>query len=229
MKALGLIILLMFCISCNTKIKQNYENQFIENRIENISEEYISIKELSIKYLKFGATRNEENTIKIYNQKWEAPLKFAITLFYKSPKDYIEKFETLNDSKIPTVYSKFLQEINGCSFFEFDLFGLTPSIYRSGLLDRSKTQCFDLGTANRNWKLEYRLNEDLFYFGSRAYSFNENIGYFMDNDGAIKSIRKNGQVMNEWTSFSSFLKTELQIAEKMMIKDLPEEEKGKIK
>ena len=192
MKVLRLIILLMFCISCNTKMKQNSGNQFVQDRLENISKEYNSIKELSIKYLKFGATRNEENTINIYNQKWEAPLKFAITIFEEAPKDYIEKFETINAPKIPKVYSLFLQEINGCSFFDFDLFGLTPSIYKSGLLDRSKIQCFDLGIANRNWKLEYKLDEGLFYFGNRAYSFHENIGYFMDNDGVIKSIRNNG-------------------------------------
>ncbi|MBK8807840.1 MAG: SMI1/KNR4 family protein [Bacteroidales bacterium] len=126
------------------------------------------------------------------------------------------------------VYKDFLREINGCFIFDFALFGLTPSIYTTGLLDRSKVQCFDLGTANRSWISEYEIDEKLFHFGGRAYSYDENIGYFIDINGIIKSIRINGQIIKEWSDFSEFLRDEIEAAEKMMIDELPKAEKEKL-
>ena len=238
MRIIILIISSILVISCNPKSEntskilsrdndQNQNVESMENRLLNISNKFQTVKEVSLKYLKFGG-KHEEDVLKIYNQKWIAPKKYAITIYGITPDTYIEKFEKDNKIEIPLVYKQFLKEMNGCFIFDFDLFGLTPSIYETGLLDRSKVQCFDLGTANRDWIFEYEIEENLFHFGGRAFSYDENVGYFMDNAGNIKSIRNNGQVINEWSDFSEFLKEEIQIAEQMMLDELPVEEKGKI-
>lgn len=199
----------------------------IKKILNTISDNFKPIKHISNKYIKFGGSIEENNLI-IYNQKWIAPLKYGIRLFENAPVGFITKFEKDNNTKIPLIYKEFLREVNGCFIFDFDLFGLTPSIYTTGLLNRSKVQCFDLGTANRNGIAEYDIDEKLFHFGGRAYSYDENIGYFMDSTGIIKSIRKNGQIIKEWTDFSEFLSEEIEAAEKMMIDELPKDEKEKL-
>jgi hypothetical protein len=211
----------------SSKNKQFISMDSIEKRLNTIPDNFKPIKQISYKYLKFGGTI-EENSIMIYNQKWIAPLKYGIKIFGQTPIEFIKKFEKSNNTKIPLIYKEFLREVNGCFIFDFALFGLTPSIYTTGLLDRSKVQCFDLGTANRNWIAEYDIDEKLFHFGGRAYSYDENIGYFMDSTGIIKSIRTNGQLIKEWTDFTEFLSEEIEAAAKMMIDELPKEEKEKL-
>nr|WP_319399222.1 SMI1/KNR4 family protein [uncultured Carboxylicivirga sp.] len=232
-----ILIWVLFVIGCNfqsnnkktdfSKNEQIIYMDSLEKRLNTISDNFKPIKQISLKYLKFGGS-NEENNILIYNQKWIAPLKYGIRLFENTPDEFITKFEKDNNVKIPVIYKDFLREFNGCFIFDFDLFGLTPSIYTTGLLDRSKVQCFDLGTANRNWIAEYDIDEKLFHFGGRAYSYDENIGYFMDSTGIIKSIRTNGQIIKEWTDFSKFLSEEIEAAERMMIDELPKDEKEKL-
>lgn len=222
------------CNSKNSKTKTDSSKSVqivnmdsIKKRINAISDNLKPIKQISNKYLEFGGSF-KDNNIMIYNQKWIAPLKYAIRIFEQTPIEIIAKIEKDNNIKIPLIYKDFLQEVNGCFIFDFDLFGLTPSIYTTGLLDRSKVQCFDLGTANKNWIKEYDIDEKLFHFGCRAYSYDENIGYFMDSSGIIKSIRKNGQTIEEWSDFSEFLTEEIKKAEIMMIEELPKEEKEKL-
>ena len=231
------IILILIALGCNTrnnKMKLNSSlkdtiiiNDLMEKRITEISEKYYPIKRISLKYLKTGSIQ-EGADLMIYNQKWVAPLSYGIRIFGMTPVDYIEKYEKDNKISIPTIYKEFLLEVNGCFIFDFDLFGLTPSMYEKGTLDRSKVQCFDLSTANKNWIYEYNINEELFHFGGRAYSYDENIGYFIDKKGIIKSIRNNGEVLREWFNFTEFLNEEINIVEKDMIESLPEDEKKKL-
>ena len=81
------------------------------------------------------------------------------------------------------------------------------------LLDRSKLQCLDLGTANEGWIVEYQVDRSLLYFGGRHYSYTENSGYFMSAEGQVQAIRKNGKILGQWASFSRFLRDELREAE----------------
>ena len=94
-----------------------------------------------------------------------------------------------------------------------------------GTLDRSQLQCHDLIIANQDWINEYKVPQSYFHFGSRAYAYDENIGYFFDNN-KIRSIRGNGKIVNEWTGFSDFLSDEIKEAEKIMIKEIPKEVKS---
>jgi hypothetical protein len=94
-------------------------------------------------------------------------------------------------------------------------------MYSTGLLNRDNLYQFDLGTANQFWKFEYKTNADLFYFGGRAYSFDENIGYFIDGQNKIISLLKTGKQIKSWTNFRDFLSDEISKAEEMMLQEIP--------
>ena len=72
------------------------------------------------------------------------------------------------------------------------------------------------------WWTEYEVDSELFHFGGRAYSDEENIGYFSGKNDVIMSIRTNGEIIKEWDDFPRFLKEEINEAEKMMIQEVPE-------
>lgn len=90
-------------------------------------------------------------------------------------------------------------------------------MYTTGLLSRTTLQQFDLGIANTNWKDEYKIDKNFFHIGGNSYSYSENIGYFIDNNNTILSIRTNGQVLNTWDNFKDFLKQEIESSEKTML------------
>ena len=93
-------------------------------------------------------------------------------------------------------------------------------MHEKNLLNRRVLQCHDLAMANHDWILEYKVARGCFYFGSRSYSYSENMGYFWDND-KIKSVRKNGKTLAEWTDFTDFLQDEIGVVEKKMLEQLP--------
>lgn len=186
-------------------------NKF-EDRLKSISDNLSSIRNIAMKYISFGFIE-ENGEFRIYNRTWIAPLNYAIYLFDKTPQTFFEKYNSEYKKDIPNIYKTFLNELNGCNVFDLSLYGLTPSIYEKGIIDRSKVQCYDLGTANKFWKNEFEIDKNMFHFGSRSYSFDENIGYFLDSTDCIKSILKNGEIVNQWYDFSTFLSDEIDAAE----------------
>jgi len=106
----------------------------------------------------------------------------------------------------------------GCFVYDFSLFGLPRSLYTAGLLNRSVLEQYDLGAANTAWIHRYNLDRDLFYIGGRAYSDEENVGYFIDNC-KIFSLRQNGEIMRSWTTFIDFLSEEIKACEQLMLKE----------
>jgi hypothetical protein len=82
-------------------------------------------------------------------------------------------------------------------------------------------QQFDLTTANTNWIKEYDIDQSLFHIGSRAYSYSENIGYFVDKK-TILSIRTTGEVVNSFATVKDFFATEIEAAEQIMITERDE-------
>jgi len=226
---LFLVLVVTACTSCkrSDKGKKTKKQYSIVETLNDFLDDYHSIKSISLKYLKFGGKKTNSD-LSIYNQTWIAPLKYGIILFSPTPIEFIERFEKNNLIRIPPFYKQFLLNMNGCFIFDLNLFGLTPSIYLNGLLNRSEVQCFDLATANSHWIREYDIKEELFHFGNRKYSYEENIGYFLDKSGKIKSIRKNGQLVKQWSDFSQFLNDEIALVEKMMIDKLPQIEKDNL-
>jgi hypothetical protein len=83
------------------------------------------------------------------------------------------------------------------------------------LLDRGVLHCHDLATAATQWIDEYRVPAGFFHFGSRYFSYRENLGYFFEGDKRIVSVRGKKKVVGEWSSFSAFLSDELNTSEKL--------------
>lgn len=184
---------------------------------------YSPIKEYSLKYIKYSSIIDYD-LIGIGHRPWVGPYNFVMCLFSPAKKSWFTKFKKMYGKSIPTCYKEFLSVSNGIYFDELDLFGLTPSIYgRSGLLDRSTLQCFDLGDANKYWINGYDVDKNSFHFGGREFSYDEIVGYFIFEDKSINVVRKNGEILSTYTSFKEFLDNELQIAQNMIVKETPEE------
>ena len=192
--------------------------------LNNLTAEWETIKQQVTKYFDDESRIREDGAVEIFKRPWIAPQNFGIILFPPVDKSFFVKFKEDTKISIPTFYQDILLKMNGCFVFDFELFGLPKSVYTTGLLDRTTTQQLDLGSANKFWKNSYKLNKNLFYIGARAYSFDENIGYFIDEE-TIYSIRTNGEVIATWTTFDSFLAAEIKLAEKMMLEEKEEQQK----
>ncbi|MDB5276162.1 MAG: hypothetical protein JWR61_1117 [Ferruginibacter sp.] len=127
---------------------------------------------------------------------------------------WITEAEKTMGKTIPDFYKRFLTDINGCFLYDISMFGLIHSLTRSFL------QCHSLTSANRDWIMEFDIDQSFFHFGGGTYSDDENTGYFY-GESKIISIRKNGKLVNEWSDFSDFLNDELDRAEKEMLKEVP--------
>jgi hypothetical protein len=192
----------------------------IKIEIGKIPDSFLAIKEQGLKYLK-NNSKLDTSAINILHRPWVAPFNWGLTLFKGVNPNWLNQFTKLTNKTIPDFYCEFLLSINGCFIYNLSLYGLTPSIYTKGTLDRSSLQCLDLTTANNNWINEYNVSQDLFYFGGRVYSPSENIGYFVEQNLTIKSIRKNGKEIQEWSDFKTFLIEEVTQAENMMKSEIP--------
>jgi hypothetical protein len=201
----------------------------IKKFLDNLNSDFDIVKEQVDRYYAFDnkADLRHDGAVKVFNRAWVAPMNYGLLLFPPADKAIIEKFEKKLKLKIPDFYKVILTMMNGCFIYDFSLFGLPKSIYEKELLDRSELYQFDLGTANKFWTLEYDIEPNLFHFGGRAYSNDENTGYFTDQENRIYSILPSGQIIKTWTSFKKFITDEVSEAEKMMREDLPKELKKK--
>jgi hypothetical protein len=196
----------------------------LTSQIDNYSDEYLAIKRQAKKYFRNNSTIDNNDTLNIFHRPWVAPFNWGLNIYKGADKDWLEQFEQETKKIIPTFYKRFLSAINGCFIYDLSLFGLPPSLYLNRTLDRSQLQCHDLASANRNWIYEYKVDKNSFHFGNRAYTYDENVGYFF-YDNKIKSLRTNGKTVNQWDNFSDFLNDEINEAENMMLKEVPKETK----
>ena len=172
------------------------------------------------KYFDSDSGIRNDGALQAFKRPWVAPLNFGVLIFPPATKGLIEKYNERSDKPIPPFCIDILRQMNGCFIYDFSLFGLPQSIYTNNLLDRSFLQQYDLGTANTSWIKEYEINNNAFHFGGRAYSDEENIGYFFHNNN-IFSLRQNGEVVSEWRNLNDFLKDEVDLAEQMMLDEKP--------
>jgi hypothetical protein len=191
----------------------------VESFLDTLDPFWQAIKEQAIKYSDQYSHIANDGTIQIFRRPWVAPFNYGLMFYPPARKEYFEIFQQKTGKAIPSLYQQILLQMNGCFVYDFALYGLTPSLYSMGLLDRSLLQPFDLGTANTDWMEEYKLDRTLFHIGGRAYTPKENIGYFLDSSNNILSIRKNGKQLGKWTLFRDFLTEEIEAAEKMMLKE----------
>jgi hypothetical protein len=188
--------------------------QNISTVIDSYTNQYLPIRRHAKKYVSNNSTIDTNDRLNILHRPWLAPMNWALMLYKGVSNTLIEAAERKIKKTIPDFYSHFLTHINGAFLYDISLFGLTASLTRSYL------QSHDLITANVDWISEYEVDPTFFYFGSYSYSDDENAGYFF-GDRKIKSLLRNGQLINEWSDFSHFLDDELQRAENEMLKDLP--------
>src|SRR5262249_47483095 len=117
-----------------------------------------------------------------------------------------------------------LKATNGCFIFGTSFYGMAPSMLtKPPHLDRTKLQCHDIATANREWKREYTNASDQFHFAYRSHSDTENAGYFLVGKTTIRATLKSGEVIGEWSDLATFLKNELAASEKHECSEIPEE------
>ena len=125
-------------------------------------------------------------------------------------EDRLDLFAMRYEVEIPRVYRDFLRAINGAFCFGMSLYGIPGSL---PFLDRSVLQCHSLASAVQHWTSEYRVPRGLLHFGSRDYSRRELAGYFFDQNGSIRAVRKRGKVVGRWDDFTAFLSDELLASE----------------
>jgi hypothetical protein len=190
--------------------------------LQKLTSDFSPIVEQATKYADKDSRIREDGTAEIFRRPWVASQNYGLWLFAPANEFLIYKFVEQTAVPIPEIYRALLLKMNGCHIYELSLFGLPPSLYIYGVLDRSSIQQYDLGTANRNWVKEYNTGPGLFHIGSRSYSYSENIGYFI-KENKILSIRKNGKILKEWNSVFEFLKEEIGTSEKQMLKEAPED------
>ena len=140
---------------------------------------------------------------------------YALILYEGIADENISKYEQIHELKINPQYRKILLALSGAFLFQISLFGIPPTMNQfPARLDRSSLQPHDLATANRIWKINFKDVDHLFHFGGGPWSDHENVGYFIDADGNISAILKDGTVIKSWNKFGQFLASELERAEK---------------
>jgi len=178
--------------------------------LDRLDPELSAVRTIARTFLKERCSIEPDGTVRNFHKHDLGAENFAIVLFPAADAQWLRNPE---NRYIPDSYRSILASINGLFVFDFRLFGLTPSMQRpSPRLDRSKLQCPDLGLANIDWIRQFQLAEQLFYFGGRTISFEENVGYFLLENGRIQSIRRSGEVLKEWPDFPEFLNEELSSA-----------------
>jgi len=185
-------------------------NAQIEARLNRIPEEFSALRDQVLGYLSLGSVIDSDNNLLIGHIPRVGVEAYLFTLFAPAQKVWFDKFSENVHKEIPASYQALLLVTNGYFAFDLSLYGLTPSMQKSPpLLDRTKRQCHDISEANRFWIKEFGVSEDQFYFGGRAWSTSENLGYFIGPDAIIRALRKSGEMVGEWSTLPAFLKEEL--------------------
>lgn len=152
--------------------------------------------------------------IELLHRPEVAPEWFRARLWAPLPPAAWRRHESLHGYTIPAAYEAVLAQLNGAYIFECALYGMPSSMLRDPpLLDRSTSAPFDLGTANRHWKREFAAPESWFHFGGGTWTRSANIGYFLDDEGAVRGLVGQVGEVRRWPDFAGFLAAELARAE----------------
>src|SRR5215470_8448815 len=168
------------------------------------------------RYLKYPSIIREDGMTDIGHRPWVAELNYMLMFYPGIEPDALNRYCRRFEIQVPDVYAEFLRAVNGGFFFGMSLCGVPLSMLGNPpLLDRRILQCHDLGAAATRWIAEYSVPAGFFHFGTRHFSYRENVGYFFDRNNRIVSVRKKKKFTGEWSSFSDFLLEELATSEKL--------------
>jgi len=184
----------------------------------------IELNPISIQIKKYFENNSniDELVLNVLHRPWVARLNWGLMLYKEVKTEWFAEFTKRTGKEIPNFYKDFLKHINGGFIYGISMYGLTPSFFETGLLNRTILQCHNLATANNQWIVNYEVDQDLFYFASRNYTEDENVGYFW-KDGIILCYRENGELLKQWDSLNQMLLEEIEIAEQVMLSEIPKE------
>jgi hypothetical protein len=112
---------------------------------------------------------------------------------------------------IPKPYVDVLCRFNGARLHGIDLFGILEN-------ESNHRRCMAIDQANMFWIGEFRgLPKDAVYFGGRAFSYDENLGYFYDASLRVVSARKSGEIMKSWPSIEDMLRDEWNVSKRVEV------------
>ncbi|WP_420318162.1 hypothetical protein [Ekhidna sp.] len=183
----------------------------LKEKLSSLPSDFLPIKNFVNKYAEQESRIDNLGTIQLVKNTQFTEAYF-IKLFEGAPQLYFDNFLIRYNLEIPESLKSFFRIMNGFHFYDFTIYGLTPSLYKStdGLLDRTMLQPLDIGTANEYWKHEFERSD--FHFGTRYFDDEQNCGYFLEGD-TILSCLTTGEIVRTWTNFSDFLTSELTITE----------------
>jgi hypothetical protein len=188
----------------------------IAQRLDALPDFLAPLREAANRYLKYPSAIDGHGVLDIGHRPWVAELNYLLMLYPGIDREALDRYCQRFQIQVPRVYADFLQAVNGGFFFGMSLCGVPQSMRGNPpLLDRRILQCHDLGTAVTQWIYEYNVPKGYFHFGGRSFSFRANVGYFFDGENRIVCVRGQKKVIQEWTSFTDFLKDELAASEKL--------------
>jgi hypothetical protein len=183
----------------------------IEKRLNGFPQCLDSLKQVALRYIPRGACIQDGAMRFGRHRKYDHD-HYHITMFPPSKPDWLvwrRPFELHLD------YLQLLSYANGVCIFSITLFGFRPSMQEDPRsLDRSRNQCLDIGMANETWIIGYKnVSPGSVYIGGRAYTYHENSGYFMQENGAVYAMLNSGRRVGEWKSLWQLLPEEIALEE----------------
>jgi hypothetical protein len=190
--------------------------QIISQKLDALPDFLAPLKEAASRYLKYPSVLGKDDVMDIGHRPWVAELNFMLKLYPGIDPDALSRYCRRFEIQVPAIYVDFLRAVNGGFFFGMNLCGVPLSMLGTPpLLDRRILQCHDLAAAATRWIGDYSVPAGFFHFGGRHFSFRENVGYFLEGENRIVSVRGKKKIIGEWTSFSDFLRDELEASEKL--------------
>jgi hypothetical protein len=175
------------------------------------------IREAAMRNLASSATTDPKTGAALISHRPKvAPEAYALVIYPGITETEVARYEKLHEESagrtllIPAMYRAVLARLNGASLFQAALFGIPRSMLQDPpLLDRSTLHPLDIGTANTMWRLKYKVDPALLYFGEGPHSKTENLGYFIADNGAVETYRPGARRLESWPSLRTFLSAEV--------------------
>ena len=202
-------------------VELNTMDEEVQRLLDGLSEELRPIRNQAERFLFDGGCIDRATQAALISPRPKIGSgAYAIVLFPGVDSDQISRYEQTHQNvgksnfAIPGRYKCVLESLNGAELFQISLFGVPGAMIDSPpLLSRSIRQPLDLATANRNWAADFEPRVGQFHFGGGPYSFDENLGYFLNPDESVEARRKGGEIFQSWPSIKKFLEGELARAE----------------